>query len=80
MAGATAAVLIMIAPLLTEKPDTVLALLLPSGAQQPLLALPNAPSPTAAPSPMALLALPAPRESLRRIALGAPRLRPGETA
>ena len=47
-------------PLLNEKPDTVLALLLPSGARQPLLALPYAPSPTSTPSRMALLALPAP--------------------
>ena len=57
-------------PLLNEKPDTVL-LLLPSRARQPLLALPYAPLPTSTPSRMALLALPAPRESLRRIALGA---------
>ena len=46
--------------LLLKKPDTLLALPPPSGARQPLLALPYAPSPAAAPSPMPLLALPAP--------------------
>ena len=77
-------------PLLNETPDTVLALLLPSGARQPLLALPYAPLPTSTPSRMALLALPAPRAAAgRRCSVAAipcagspsaPRLRPGETA
>ena len=53
-------------PLLNETPDTVLALLLPSGARQPLLALRYAPLPTSTPSRMALLALPAPRAAAGR--------------